>query len=141
MKTLLLAILTAFVVTACGSALSYQLKGSELSPGADATLKADVQQAQHLTRFDLQASNLAPAGRVGEGATTYVVWARPNFRTPWTRLGALDLGDDGRTGNATLTYAEVDFDVLVTAEPDAEVDSPSQMHLFKQHVGGEKDQS
>jgi len=138
MKTPLVTTLAALLLTACGGALSYQMKGSELSPGADATITADVQDDRHLTRFDLTASNIAPADRIGEGATTYVVWARPNFRTPWTRLGALDLGDDGRSGSAKLTYAETDFDVLVTAEPDPEVSSPSKMELFKQHVGGEK---
>lgn len=138
MKIKLATTFLVALLAACGSSLSYQMKGSDLSPGADATITADVQTHRNLTRVELNASNLAPAERVGEGATTYVVWARPNFRTPWTRLGALDIDDDGRTGTATLTYAETNFDVLITAEPDAAVNSPSELHLFKQHVGPEK---
>lgn len=123
---------------ACGGSLSYQMKGSDLSPGADATLSADIHKQRNLTRVKLQASNLAPAERISAGAHTYVVWARPSFREPWTRLGALNLDDDGRSGSATLTYSATRFDVLVTAEPDAKVDSPSEKHMFRQHVGAPK---
>ena len=137
MKNFLVITFGAALLAACGGALSYQMKGSDLSPGADATLEAEVASHRHLTRLALDAKNLVPAARVGDGATTYVVWARPSFRAPWTRLGALNLSDDGRSGTASLTYAETDFDVLVTAEPDAEVSSPSEMHVFKQHVGRE----
>ena len=135
MKTTVTLFIAAALFSACGSALSYDVKGSQLSPGADATINADVQKERHLTKLEVEATNLAPAERVGEGATTYVVWARPNFRTPWSRLGALNLASDGRSGTASLTYAETSFDVIVTAEPDPEVNSPSDMQLFKQHVG------
>ena len=135
MKHLLLSIVL-LQLAACGGALNYQLKGSELSPGADARLKAAVEPNRKLTRLEIAAENLSPAERLADGATTYVVWARPDFRTPWTRLGALDLSDGGRTGSATLTYSEIDFELLVTAEPNPAVSDPSKMQVFKQHVGG-----
>jgi hypothetical protein len=131
-------LLLAALLPACGGALRYELKGSQLSPGADATINADVHKERNLTRMDVQAKNLAPAERIGEGATAYVVWARPNFRAQWSRLGALQLTADGRSGSATLTYAETNFDVIVTVEPDPQVATPSQMQLFKQHIGQEK---
>jgi len=132
-----LCLTSLLLLAACGGALNYQLKGSDLSPGADATVKAAVEPSRKLTRLDIAASNLSPAERLADGATTYVVWARPDFRTPWTRLGALSLSDGGRTGSATLTYSEINFELLVTAEPSPGVSDPSRMQVFKQHVGGE----
>jgi hypothetical protein len=131
-------LIAAVLLTACGGALRYDVQGSDLSPGADATIQADVQKERNLTRLEVEASNLTPAERIGEGATTYVVWARPNFRTPWSRLGALNLASDGRSGTASLTYAETDFEVVITAEPDPEVSIPSAKQLFKQHIGDKK---
>jgi hypothetical protein len=50
------------------------------------------------------------------------------------RLGALELTDEGRAGNASLTVSEVAFDLLVSAEVNAEIASPSGKSLFEQRV-------
>jgi hypothetical protein len=110
------------------------MRGTQLSPGSDAKLEAKVDSSRNLTQLDLRASNLTPPDRVLENGTTYVVWTRRGSETPWMRLGALELTDEGRAGNAVLTVSEVAFDLLVSAELNAEGASPSGKILFEQRV-------
>jgi hypothetical protein len=130
------ALLSCILITlaACGGALKYDMRGTQLSPGSDAKLEAKVDSSRNLTQLDLRASNLTPPDRVLENGTTYVVWTRRGSETPWMRLGALELTDEGRAGNAVLTVSEVAFDLLVSAELNAEGASPSGKILFEQRV-------
>lgn len=130
------ALLSTILITlaACGGALKYDMRGTQLSPGSDAKLEAKVDAARNLTQFELRATNLTPPDRVLENGTTYVVWTRRNSEVPWMRLGALELTDEGRAGNASLTVSEVAFDLLVSAELNAEIASPSGKTLFEQRV-------
>jgi outer membrane lipopolysaccharide assembly protein LptE/RlpB len=130
------ALLSCIVLAlaACGGALKYELRGTQLSPGSDARLEAKVDSARNLTQFELRAVNLTPPDRVLDNGTTYVVWTRRNSDVPWMRLGALELTDEGRAGSASLTVSEVAFDLLVSAEVNAEIASPSGKTLFEQRV-------
>ena len=130
------AFLSIILITlaACGGALKYDMRGTQLSPGSDAKLEAKIDSARNLTQFELRATNLTPPDRVLENGTTYVVWTRRNSEVPWMRLGALELTDEGRAGSASLTVSEVAFDLLVSAELNAEIASPSGKTLFEQRV-------
>jgi len=125
------------LLSACGGALKYDLRGTQLSPGSDGKLVADVSTDRNVTQLDLRATNLTPPDRLLEGGTAYVVWTRRGSDVPWVRLGALELKDEGRTGSAQLTVSEVAFDLLVSAEQTTGVASPSGKTLFEQRV--EKD--
>lgn len=130
--TLTLALAAA---SACSEGTGYQLKGTEVSPGADAVITANIDNERSVTSLALEAKNLAPPERVLDGATTYVVWARSEPQEPWLRLGALAMDDDGRGGKASLTVAKTTFELIVTAEPDAEAPSPSDKRVFKHQIG------
>ena len=119
---------------ACGGAMKYDLRGTQLSPGSDGKLEAKIDTSRNVTQLDLRASNLTPPDRVLEGGTSYVVWTRHTAATPWMRLGALELTDEGRAGNALLTVSEVAFDLLISVESSVEVASPSGKTVFEQRV-------
>lgn len=121
-------------LAACGGTLKYDLRGSQVSPGSDAKLAAKIDSSRNLTQLELHAINLTPPDRVLEGGTSYVVWTRHSSATPWMRLGALELTDEGRTGSATLTVSEVAFDLLVSVEAGVDVASPSGKTVFEQRI-------
>ncbi|HKU38842.1 MAG TPA: hypothetical protein VJR89_11865, partial [Polyangiales bacterium] len=64
------------MLAACGGPLQYEMRGTQLSPGADAKLEAKVDEKRNMTQLDLQAINLTPPDRVVDGGTSYVVWTR-----------------------------------------------------------------
>lgn len=124
----------ALLLSACGGGLSYDVRGTELSPGADGHLKAKIDAGRVLTHLEFSARNLAPANRILDGGTTYVVWARRDSSVNWTRLGALELTEEGRSGSAKLSTAQSAFDFLVSAETTPDAASPSGKNVFAQRV-------
>lgn len=134
MRQLTQTLLLALALSACGGALNYDLRGTQLSPSSDAKLVAQIDESRNLTELELRASNLTPPDRLLEGGTTFVAWQRKSSETPWGRLGALELSDEGRSGVARLSVPEVAFDLLVSAEQDASVASPSGKTVFEQRV-------
>ena len=134
MKQLVNPALLSVLLTACGGAPKYDLRGTQPAPSSDAKLVANVDEGRNITQLDLRATNLTPADRLLEGGTTYVVWQRRDSNTPWARLGALELADEGRTGSAILSVAETAFDLLVSVEQAPTVASPSGKAVFEQRV-------
>jgi hypothetical protein len=126
--------LSLLVLSACGGPLKYEMRGSQLSPGSDAKLVAKVDDKRNVTHVELNATNLTPPDRVLPGATAYVVWSRKNSEVPWSRVGALELDDDGRKGEANLTVSESAFDLLISAEKTVAVAAPSGRAVFEQRV-------
>ena len=72
-------------------------------------------------------------GRIAQGYTTYVVWFAPTGRTPVVAT-TLEFDEDDRTGNATATNATKTFDVLITAERNAQATVPSQYNVARFRV-------
>jgi hypothetical protein len=126
--------LLCLALSACGGALKYDIRGSQLSPGSDAKVAAKIDVQRNMTSLDIKATNLTPAERIVEGGTTYLVWTRRDASVPWVRLGALELQDEGRTGVAQLTVSETAFDLQISGEPNAAVASPSGKSVFEQRV-------
>jgi hypothetical protein len=133
--TFLQAIFGATLLAACGGPLKYDMKGSQLSPGSDAHVVAEVDKDRNVTNVDIEAKNLTPAERLVDGGTTYVIWVRKAADGAWSRVGALALGSEGREGKAKLTVPETSFDLEVTAEAAPSVASPSAKVVFEQKVG------
>jgi hypothetical protein len=123
------------LLVGCGGPLKYDVKGSQLSPGSDAHLVADVDKGRSVTSVEIEAKNLTPAERLVDGGKTYVIWVRKGSDAAWSRAGALELKSEGREGKAKLTVPETAFDLEVTAEAAASVASPSGKVVFEQKVG------
>jgi hypothetical protein len=124
----------ALFLAACGGPLKYQLSSTPKAPGADGQLVCDVEKGQSQTQVDLKVQNLAPPGRVTEGATTFVAWYRKDSAAVWGRIGGVQFDESARSGTLKGSVPEVAFDFEVTAEKaDAPV-SPSPDVVFSQRV-------
>jgi hypothetical protein len=122
------------LLSGCGGALKYDLRGSEVSPGSDAHLVAKVNADRNITSLEFQATNLTPADRVLEGGIGYLMWTRKDSSVAWSRVGAIELAEEGRSGSAQVSVPEVAFDFLVSAEKTVAAASPSGKTVFEQRV-------
>ncbi|HKP60840.1 MAG TPA: hypothetical protein VJV78_29125 [Polyangiales bacterium] len=114
--------------------MKYDVRGTQLSPGADAHVVAKINQDRNETKLEIQSKNLTPPDRLLEGGTAYLVWVRKSSDNPWHRLGTLELVDEGRAGSAELTVSEASFDMLISAEKGPAVASPSGKSIFEQRI-------
>jgi hypothetical protein len=133
-----LAVAFALVVlsasSGCGGPLKYQLRGTQISPGADAKVVATVDEGHGKTDLEIDATNLAPPDRLIEDGKAFVVWARKDDKAQWQRLGALETDGDGRNAKGKFTTPEIAFDLIISAEKEATAASPSGKTLFEQRV-------
>ncbi len=82
---------------------------------------------------EIEMTNLPPPGRVAQGYTTYLVWFAPTGRTPSVAT-PLEFDEDDRTGRGTATNPTKTFDVLITAERNAQATVPSQYNVARFRV-------
>ena len=129
-----LVIFSLATLAACGGPLKYQVGGSQLSPGSDAKIVADVDDSHGKTQLEIEATNLTPPERLLPDGTAYVVWTRKDEKAQWARLGALELSDENRKGKGTFTTPETGFDLIVSVEKDPNSASPSGKTVFEKRV-------
>ncbi len=135
LRTSVLSAVFALSLAGCGGPLKYAVKGTQLSPGSDATIVADTKKAQGMTSVEVEAKNLTPPSRLIDGGSAYVVWTRKSADVAWARHGALELDGESRNGKMVFTVPEKAFDLQVSAEKDPSAASPSGKSVFDQHVG------
>lgn len=134
MKHLVSLIAGVALLVACGGPLKYQMVSTNVAPGADGRLVADVMQEQKQTKVTLEVTHLAPPNRVSPETNSYVVWYRGDAKTPWIRVGALKYDEGDRSGEFEGTVPVVAFDFEVSAENVADSASPSASIVFSQRV-------
>lgn len=122
------------LLAACGGPMNYERQGTSDAPGADARIEAEVSADQRQTQVNVEIEHLAPPGRVGEGAASYVAWYRRDAGETWRRIGALSYDSEERKGTLNGSVPEVSFDLQVTAEPAANVAAPSSEVVVTQRV-------
>jgi hypothetical protein len=123
------------VLAGCGGPLRYSPKGTPLAAGADASVVAEVDQKSSLTHLTVTAEHLPPPDRVHAGGSMYVVWARKDNNSTWSRIGTLNYDADARKGE--LKEASVPllaFDLVITLEEQAAPAAPSAEAVFSQRV-------
>lgn len=125
----------AWTLVACGGPLEYQSISSPRAPGADASITADVQEAQHQTELKLEIENLPPADRVEAGSHHYVAWYRRDTKETWKRIAGLAYEEDSREATLQTAVPETSFDLWVTTEDDLDAVSPSPNVVFQQRIG------
>jgi hypothetical protein len=116
----------------CGT-LRYDVRGGR-DPGAGLRIVAELNRDQLLTRLSFRAANLSPPERILDGGQAYVLWARRNSDTPWTRLGALKYHSGSRQGSLEATHKDLRFEVVLTVERGDQPPSPSADVMFAQRV-------
>ena len=135
MKTIgSLALVLCLGVAACSGTLKYQVGGTQLSPGSDAKICADVDESHGKTDLEIKATNLTPPDRLLADGKAYVVWTRRDDKQQWNRVGALDLEDGDRTGKGKFTTPDTSFDLVVSVEKDPNAASPSGKTVFEKRV-------
>lgn len=126
-------VLTSLPLAACGGGTrTYNIRGSQRDPGSDARVQVEsLDGGNHL--ITLTATNVTPPDRIGTGNTVYLVWIRtPNGQAQME--SRLVYQPDQRTGRATITTPQRRFTILVTAEREATVATPSENVVLQQEV-------
>jgi hypothetical protein len=114
-----LLVSTITALCACGGAAAGE--GSVTLPEAQGSVRAERHGDQLV--LDIRVVPTAAPGELDPKATVYVAWAKPSRGGPARNLGALALrGDEGELH--ARTPAE-EMSVIITAEPAAEVATPS----------------
>ena len=131
-----LTLVLGAALVACGGPLHYAPKGTPRAPEADATITADVNAASSITRLVITTEHLAPPGRLQEGGSTYVVWARKADGAAWQRVGAIKYDEGSRKGE--LSEASVPltaFELIISIEKQPAPDAPSGDVVISQKIG------
>ncbi len=98
------------------------LNGTGQLAAAQGLIKASP-TANDNTSLDITVQHLAQPNRVESGATTYVVWVRPQGSEMAQNLGALKV-DGNLSGRLKTITPYENFEVFITAEPTAAVSRP-----------------
>lgn len=118
----------------CGGAgaNTSRLEATHGNPAAQGEIRAE-NAGNGNVRLRLTAHHLAPPERVASGATVYVVWVRaPVTDARPINVGALRPDEKLEGALETLTTL-TDFDVQITAEGSASVQTPSSAVVFTGH--------
>ncbi|MHB1844881.1 MAG: hypothetical protein ACYCWW_08625 [Deltaproteobacteria bacterium] len=127
MKILPIAVLVLSLAGCAGNA--YEMLPTTREPAAQGHLKTK-ETSNGNTQIKLLVQHLAPANKLSEGATTYVVWVRPagGDGKP-LNVGALKVDSDLEGELVTVTSFSR-FTVFVTAEADSQVTAPSGVDVL-----------
>lgn len=122
----------ALAASTCAPRRDVVVTGTDRAVGADGHIEV-VREDGGNYLVTIEAQNVPPPARLGDGLTTYVVWFRPAEQQP-LRMGILAYDEDARTGEMRATTTNTSFEVLVTAETAADVASPSDIVIFRTSV-------
>jgi len=125
----------AVLCVSCGGPLEYVTPSSGNVAGADAKIKANVNEKRKQTQLEVAVTNLPPPERVDASSQHYVAWYRRDATVVWTRVAALAYEPDSREGQLVGSVPEAKFEFEITAEPVADAASPSPQVVFVQAIG------
>lgn len=118
-----MATLTAVSLFGCGAGMIH-LTASPQVPAAEGTVNVTSGQNKNL-RMEINVHHLALPDRVTPGASVYIAWIRPlSADSVPQNIGALRVNKNLDGELDTLT-AQHSFDLLITAEPQGSVVTPS----------------
>jgi hypothetical protein len=110
---------------------TWTMNTTEMIPSAVGKVKVKGEKDGN-TRVKVEVAHLAPPAAVFDQASTYVVWLKPESGTA-QNVGVLSINKDLK-GSLETETAFKDFQVLVTAEKDASVTSPSGRSVMNASV-------
>lgn len=126
-------LVSGLALVGCSSASVYQMDSGERTAGAEGELNVDRDKnGNHVV--NLKVAHLPMPSRLEDGMATYVVWVAPaEGQTPYN-VGQIRLRDD-RSGELNFTTPFRSFNMMVTAEVDGQVMSPSNQVVLRRSVG------
>lgn len=138
MKTVMRALLLPAMALSLGCAMSQKkmdpgqpMQVSDMAPAGEGTVKA-VKGDGGNTALSVKVKHLAPASRLVEDASVYVVWVEPPNAPP-QNVGVLSVNADKEGVLNTLTPHRR-FKVMITPEASAQVQEPSGDEVFTSNV-------
>lgn len=125
------SLLAALTSAGCGSS-EYVIVGSPQAVGADAVASVEEIEGGNLL-INVEARNLAPAGRLQPGASKFVMWVIPAGK-PAHNAGALEYDEDDREGHGVATTPVKSFELRVTAEASKDAATPGPTTVFTKQI-------
>ena len=114
------------------NAQTYPLQISHVVPAAKGDVKITPQEGGN-HRVEVKVDHMAPASLASPGATTYVVWLKPEGTGRVQNVGTLPVGSN-REGHFETVTPFTDFEVLVTPEKDPQAVHPSNTSVLKASI-------
>ncbi len=140
-KTLMQAVVAAAGLTLAGCATpgfmknekaqTQPMRGSDSSPASQGTV-AVAKGASGNTALTVRVKHLAPAAKLADDASVYVVWVEPEGAPP-QNVGVLSVDNDLQGSLTTITPYKR-FKVMVTPEKSGEVSAPEHDEVFTSDV-------
>jgi len=115
----------------CAHEQTWTMNTTEMIPSAVGKVKV-ANEKDGNTKVKVEVSHLAQPSAVFDQTSTYVVWLKPESGTA-QNVGVLSLNKDLKGSLETQT-AFKDFQVIVTAEKDANVTAPSGRSVMNASV-------
>jgi hypothetical protein len=130
---LALSLMPVLFGTGCGGPAEYAVVGTSRAAGTDGLMVVEeIEGGNSLITLTLE--HLPPPNRLGDNLTAYVLWIKPQGGTP-QKASVLAYDDDERTASGRATTPGSSFEVLVTAERNGNVNSPSEIVVARQRHG------
>ena len=133
----LVALLTS-LLGGCSATQEFVLVGTPQAPGLDGVIQIEgIEGGSHLVTVSL--TNLLPPGRLAQHFATYVVWfgqAGDNAEGNPVKAGSLQYDEGTRQGSMFATTPLRSFELRITAEPNANVTTPSDAVVARRRVPG-----
>jgi len=114
-----------------GHEATWTMNTTEMIPSAVGKVKV-ANEKDGNTKVKVEVAHLAQPSSVFDQTTTYVVWLKPESGTA-QNVGVLSINKDLKGSLETQT-AFKDFQVIVTAEKDANVTAPSGRSVMNASV-------
>jgi len=129
--TLILVVLLALLLAACGGSPDYLLIGTARAPSADGTVQVDdIGGDGGLVTVHME--RLPPPRHLGEGNTAYMVWFEATGKT--IKAGELDYKVTTRTGDLMKPCPFGTFKLKITAESKPDAERPSDFVIAEQTI-------
>jgi hypothetical protein len=129
------ALMGALAFSSCarmqGHEQTWTMNSTDRIPSAVGKVKVAEEKGGN-TKVKVEVSHLAQPSSISDDASTYVVWLKPEAGPP-QNVGVLAVNKDLK-GSLETTTAFKDFQVLVTAERDPNVTSPSGQPVLNPQI-------
>src|SRR5262245_47998957 len=106
----------------------WRLSSAAMVPKAEGSVRA-ARGSDGNTTIDVDVKQLPPASNVFDGANYYVVWLIPEGGGPAQNMGFLGVGE-GEKAHLTTKTPYRNFEIIITAEADANSIQPSANHVM-----------
>ena len=111
-----------FLLVTVALADEFPMRNATIEPAAEGVVHANTDRNGNLD-IEVVVKHLAPPERLSPSHQNYVVWVQPPGKSP-ENIGMLRINKDDMAGSLRTKVTYRSFDIFVTAEDNAHLDSP-----------------